>query len=56
MINLQDIHQERELGLVITKVGLVLFRIKLWLVFIRVKIRNKTIYDTGDYDWIFFLK
>ena len=38
MMNLQDIHQERELILVGIKLRLVLVRTKLRLVFIRVKL------------------
>ena len=36
-MNFQDIHQQRELVLVVIKIGLVLLGIKLGLVFVRVK-------------------
>ena len=37
-MNLQDIYEERELVLVVIKVGLILPKIKLGLIFIRVKL------------------
>ena len=35
-MNLQDIYQERELVLVVIKVGLILLGIKLWWIFVGV--------------------
>ena len=37
-MNLQDIYEERELVLIVIKVGLILPKIKLGLIFIRVKL------------------
>ena len=35
-MNIQDIYQERELVLVVIKVGLILLGVKLWLIFVGV--------------------
>ena len=35
-MNIQDIYQEREVVLVVIKVGLILLGVKLWLIFVGV--------------------
>ena len=45
-MNLQDIYEERELVLVVIKVGLILLGIKLWLVLVGVKLGV-----ANDYYW-----